>query len=88
MECSVLSGEACGEVLEEVVKIAVAEVQLSEDVSDLLALGAAPEAEDLLDHNIGGDDVSVAGSGAGDFVGLNGEVFFSEEGGEVHGLRC
>ena len=85
--CSVLSGEACGEVLEEVVEVAVAEIQLLKDAGDLLTL-LAFGAEDAVNHNVSGDDVRVAGGGAGDFVGLDGEVFFSEEGLEVHGLRC
>ena len=75
-------------MFEEVVKVTVAEVQFSEDVPDLLAFGAGPEVEDFLDHNIGSDDVSVACSGAGNFVGLDGEVFLSEEGGKVHRTVC
>ena len=84
---SELSGEAGSEGLEEVVKVAVAEVELLKNAGDLLTL-LAFGAEDAIDHNVGGDDVGIAGGGAGDFVGLDGEVFFSEEGLEVHGLRC
>ncbi len=72
-------------MLEEVVEIAVAEIQLLKDAGDLLAL-LALGAEDAIDHNVGGDDVRVAGRRAGDFVGIEGEDFLSEEGGEVHGV--
>ena len=86
-EASELSSKAGGQVLEEVVEVAVAEVQLLKDAGDLLTL-LALGAEDAVDHNVGGDDVRVAGSGAGDFVGLDGEVFLSEEGGKVHRGGC
>jgi len=72
-------------VLKEVVEIAVAEIQLLKDAGNLLAL-LALGAEDAIDYNVCGDDVRVAGRRAGDFVGLEGEVFLSEEGGEVHGV--
>lgn len=72
-------------MLEEVVKIAITEIQLLKDAGDLLAL-LALGAEDAINHNVGGDDVQVAGRRAGDFVGLDREVFLSEEGGEVHGV--
>ncbi|BAQ93676.1 hypothetical protein [uncultured Mediterranean phage uvMED] len=72
-------------MLKEVVEIAVAEIQLLKDAGNLLAL-LALGAEDAIDHNVCGDDVRVAGRRAGDFVGLEGEVFLSEKGGEVHGV--
>ena len=72
-------------MLEKVVEIAVAKIQLLKDAGDLLAL-LALGAENAINHNVGGDDVRVAGRRAGDFVGLQGEVFLSEEGGEVHGV--
>ena len=74
-------------MFEEVVKVAVTEVELLKDAGDLLTL-LAFGAEDAIDHNVGGDDVRVAGGGAGDFVGLNGEIFLSEEGGKVHRTVC
>ena len=74
-------------MFEEVVKVAVTEVELLKDAGDLLTL-LAFGAEDAIDHNVCGDDVRVAGGGAGDFVGLNGEIFLSEEGGKVHRTVC
>ncbi len=72
-------------MLKEVVEIAVAEIQLLKDAGDLLTL-LVLSAEDAINHNVGGDDVRVAGRRASDFVGLDGEVFLSEKGGEVHGV--
>ena len=86
-KASELSSKAGGQVLEEVVKVAVAEVQLLKDAGDLLAL-LTLGAQDAVDHNVGGDDVRIAGHRAGDFVGLDGEVFLSEEGGEDHWGGC
>ena len=67
------------------VEVAVAKVELLENCGDLLAL-LALGGEDAINDHVGGDDVAVASDGAGDFVGADLEVFFSEEGGEVHGL--
>lgn len=72
-------------MLEKVVEIAVAKIQLLKDAGDLLAL-LALGAENAINHNVGGDDVRVAGRRVGDLVGLDREVFFSEEGREVHGV--
>ena len=74
-------------MLEEVVEVAVQEVKALQGVDDLLAF-AALAAVDGFDDYIGGDDVAVTGGGAGDFVGADVEVLFSEEGGEDHCLVC
>jgi len=65
------------------VEIAVQEVKALQGVDDLLAF-AALAAVDGFDDYIGGDDVTVTGCGAGDFVGADVEVLFSKEGGEGH----
>ena len=67
------------------VEVAVAEVQLLQDCGHLLTL-LADGAEDTVDDHVGGDDVAVAGNGAGHLVGADLEVLFGEEGLEVHGL--
>ena len=69
------------------VKVAVQEVEALQGGDDLLAL-AALAAEYCFDHHVGGDDVRIAGDGAGDFVGADLEVLFGEEGGEGHGSEC
>jgi hypothetical protein len=84
---SVVGGECSGQVLEEMVEVAVQEVKALQGVDDLLAF-AALAAVDGFDDYIGGDDVAVTGGGAGDFVGADVEVLFSEEGGEGHCLVC
>ena len=71
-------------MLKEVVEVAVGEVQLLQNADHaltLLALGA----EDAVNHDIGGDDVAVACSGADHLVGADVEVFLGEEGLKVHG---
>jgi hypothetical protein len=70
-----------------VVEVAVQEVKALQGADDLLAF-AALAAVDGFDDYIGGDDVAVTGGGAGDFVGADVEVLFSEEGGEGHCLVC
>ena len=69
-------------MLKEVVKVAVAEVELTKDVHNALALSAF-SAEDCFDDHVGGDDVEL--TVGFDFVGADLEVFLGEEGVEVHG---
>ena len=72
-------------MLEEVVEVAVQEIKALQGINDLFAFAALAAVDGFNDH-IGGDDVAVAGGGAGDFVGADVEVLFSEEGSEGHGL--
>jgi hypothetical protein len=69
------------------VEVAVQEVKALEGIDDLFTF-AALAAVDGFDDYISGDDVAVAGCGAGDFVGADVEVLFSEESGEGHCLVC
>ena len=80
---SELSSKPGGQVLEEVVKVAVPEVQLLQDCGDLLAF-LAGGSQDPLDDHVGGDDVGVAGGGAGDHIGPDVEVLLSEKSFQVH----
>ena len=69
-------------MLEEVVKVAVLEVELLKNAGDALAL-LALGAQDGFNHDIGCDDV---GHAVGfDLIGADVEVFFGEEGLKVHG---
>ena len=74
-----------GEVTKEVVKVAVFEIKLLQDIDDALALGADC-AKDCLDDHVGGDDVAHA---VGlDFIGDDVEIFLREECWKVHGVLC
>lgn len=74
--------KAGGQVLKEMVEVTIAEVELAQDAHNAFTLSAL-SALDCFDDHVSGDDV---GHAVGlDFIGADLEVFFVEEGVEVHG---
>ena len=72
-------------MLKEVVEVAVLEVELLKDVGYALALLSLGAKDGFNDH-VSGDDVAHAVGF--DFIGADVEVFFGEEGLEVHLPVC
>lgn len=81
---SIVRSQTLGQMLKEVVEVAVLEVELLKDVGDALALLALGAEDGFNDHISGNYVVHAVGF---DFIGADVEVFLGEEGLKVHWLR-
>ena len=75
--------QSSSKVLEEMVKVTVAKIKLSQNRSHLLAL-LANGAEDAVNNYVGSDDVKFTRSRTDNFVSADLKIFFGEECVEIH----